>query len=50
MKVLGTHMLEVCESIAAGQPSLRSIRSIGGKADPPRLVFNAPGRGLNVNH
>jgi L-arabinose isomerase len=40
--VLGAHMLEICESIAAGRPRL-SIHplSIGGKADPVRLVFDA---------
>jgi L-arabinose isomerase len=41
MKVLGAHMLEICESIADGQPSLEiHPLSIGGKADPVRLVFN----------
>jgi L-arabinose isomerase len=41
MKVLGAHMLEVCESIAEGKPSLEiHPLSIGGKADPARLVFN----------
>src|ERR1700690_3172927 len=40
-KVLGAHMLEVCESIAEQKPSLEiHPLSIGGKADPPRLVFN----------
>lgn len=40
-KVLGAHMLEVCESIAAKKPSLEiHPLSIGGKADPVRLVFN----------
>ncbi len=40
-KVLGAHMLEVCESIADSRPSLQiHPLSIGGKADPPRLVFN----------
>ncbi len=43
MRVLGAHMLEVCESIAARKPSLEiHPLSIGGKADPPRLVFNVP--------
>jgi len=43
MKVLGAHMLEVCESIAEGKPSLEMHPlSIGGKADPARLVFNVP--------
>ena len=42
MKVLGAHMLEICETIAGGKP-LAEIHplSIGGKADPVRLVFNA---------
>jgi L-arabinose isomerase len=41
MKVLGAHMLEVCESIADGKPSLEiHPLSIGGKEDPVRLVFN----------
>jgi L-arabinose isomerase len=40
-KVLGAHMLEVCESVAAKKPSLEiHPLSIGGKADPLRLVFN----------
>jgi len=43
MKVLGAHMLEICESIAEGKPSLEiHPLSIGGKADPVRLVFNTP--------
>ena len=39
---LGSHMLEVCPTIASGKPSLE-IHSlgIGGKEDPVRLVFNA---------
>jgi L-arabinose isomerase len=41
MKVLGAHMLEVCPSIAAQKPSLEiHALSIGGKADPARLVFD----------
>jgi L-arabinose isomerase len=43
MKVLGAHMLEVCASIAAQSPSLEiHPLSIGGKADPARLVFDVP--------
>lgn len=43
MMVLGAHMLEICESIAAGTPSLEiHPLSIGGKADPVRLVFDTP--------
>jgi L-arabinose isomerase len=51
MKVLGAHMLEICESIADGTPSLEiHSLSIGGKADPVRLVFNAPaGRAVNAS-
>jgi L-arabinose isomerase len=42
-KVLGSHMLEICPSIAAGKPSLEvHPLGIGGKADPVRLVFTAP--------
>lgn len=42
-KVLGSHMLEICPSIADGKPSLEvHPLGIGGKADPVRLVFNAP--------
>jgi L-arabinose isomerase len=41
-KVLGAHMLEICESIAAGRPKLEIYPlSIGGKADPVRLIFDS---------
>jgi L-arabinose isomerase len=41
-KVLGSHMLEICPSIATGKPSLEvHPLGIGGKADPVRLVFTA---------
>ncbi len=41
-QVLGAHMLEVCPSIAEGKPSAEiHPLSIGGKADPVRLVFTA---------
>ena len=45
--VLGAHMLEVCPSIAAGRPRCEiHPLSIGGRADPVRLVFDAaPGPG-----
>lgn len=51
MKVLGAHMLEVCESIAAGKPELDIMPlSIGGKANPPRLIFNVrSGEALNAS-
>jgi len=40
-KVLGAHMLEVCESLAANKPRLDALPlSIGGKADPVRLIFD----------
>jgi L-arabinose isomerase len=50
MKVLGAHMLEVCASIADDKPSLEiHPLSIGGKADPVRLVFNVQtGNALNA--
>lgn len=49
--VLGSHMLEVCPSIAAAQASLEvHPLGIGGKADPARLVFDAPaGPALNAS-
>ncbi len=41
--VLGSHMLEICPSIAADTPSLEvHPLGIGGKADPVRLVFTSP--------
>jgi L-arabinose isomerase len=41
-KVLGAHMLEICESIAASKPKLEVLPlSIGGKADPVRLIFDS---------
>ena len=50
-QVLGAHMLEICESIAAAKPSLEiHPLGIGGKADPLRLVFNVPtGIALNAS-
>jgi L-arabinose isomerase len=49
--VLGAHMLEICESIAAGDISCEiHPLGIGGKADPVRLVFNsAAGQALNAS-
>lgn len=49
-QVLGAHMLEICPSIAEAAPSLEiHPLSIGGKADPVRLVFDTPpGRALNT--
>ena len=40
--VLGAHMLEVCPTISKSKPALEiHPLSIGGKADPARLVFSA---------
>ena len=49
--VLGAHMLEICESIADGQPKCEiHPLGIGGKADPVRLVFDvAAGPAMNVS-
>jgi len=46
--ILGAHMLEVCETIAAAKPRLEiHPLSIGGKQDPVRLVFDAhPGQAI----
>ncbi|MDR3709189.1 MAG: L-arabinose isomerase [Capsulimonadaceae bacterium] len=46
--VLGSHMLEVCPSIASNRPRIEvHPLGIGGKADPARLVFNGlSGRGI----
>jgi L-arabinose isomerase len=42
--VLGSHMLEICPSIASAKPSCEiHPLGIGGKADPVRLVFNVGG-------
>ena len=41
-QVLGSHMLEICPSIAATKPSVEiHPLGIGGKEDPVRLVFDA---------
>lgn len=49
--VLGSHMLEICPSIAFRQPSCEiHPLGIGGKEDPVRLVFNSPaGPAINVS-
>jgi L-arabinose isomerase len=49
--VLGSHMLEICSSIADGNISCEiHPLGIGGKADPVRLVFNvAGGTALNAS-
>lgn len=50
-QVLGSHMLEICPSIAATKPTLEiHPLGIGGKEDPSRLVFDAtPGDAINVS-
>jgi L-arabinose isomerase len=41
-RILGAHMLEVCPSIAEGQPSIEiHPLGIGNREDPVRLVFDA---------
>ncbi len=49
--VLGSHMLEICPSIAANKPSCEvHPLPIGGKADPARLVFDvSEGAAINVS-
>ncbi|MBI1225995.1 MAG: L-arabinose isomerase [Bacteroidetes bacterium] len=49
--VLGSHMLEICPSIASHKPSCEiHPLGIGGKADPVRLVFNsATGPAINAS-
>ena len=49
--VLGSHMLEICLSIAQSKPSCEiHPLGIGGKEDPVRLVFDAPaGSALNAS-
>ena len=47
--VLGSHMLEICPSIANAKPACEiHPLGIGGKADPVRLVFNV-GAGAALN-
>jgi L-arabinose isomerase len=49
--VLGSHMLEVCPTIAATRPTVEvHPLGIGGKADPARLVFDGgSGPALNAS-
>ena len=48
---LGSHMLEICPSIANKKASCEvHPLGIGGKEDPVRLVFNSPaGKAINVS-
>jgi len=50
-QVLGSHMLEICPSIAKGKVAVEiHPLGIGGKEDPVRLVFDAPkGDALNAS-
>jgi L-arabinose isomerase len=50
-EVLGAHMLEVCPTISDEKPSAEiHPLSIGGKADPVRLVFTAAaGKAVNAS-
>ena len=50
-QVLGAHMLEICPSISDEKPSAEiHPLSIGGKADPVRLVFTAAsGKAVNAS-
>ncbi len=49
--VLGSHMLEICPSIASAKPSCEvHPLGIGGKEDPVRLFFDSPaGDALNAS-
>lgn len=50
-QVLGSHMLEICPSIASAKPRCEvHPLGIGGKEDPARLVFDVdPGPAINVS-
>lgn len=49
--VMGSHMLEICPSIADGKPTCEvHPLGIGGKEDPVRLVFNSTaGNAINTS-
>lgn len=50
--VLGSHMLEVCPSVARESRPLLDVQylGIGGKADPARLIFSTPaGQAVNAS-
>ncbi|WP_050183802.1 L-arabinose isomerase [Domibacillus robiginosus] len=49
--ILGSHMLEVCPTIATSKPRIVvNPLSIGGKADPARLVFDGiSGQAVNAS-
>lgn len=48
--VLGSHMLEICPTLADERPRIEvHPLFVGGKGDPARLIFNgASGRGVNA--
>ncbi|MCL6662007.1 MULTISPECIES: L-arabinose isomerase [Paenibacillus] len=48
--VLGSHMLEICPTLAADRPRIEvHPLFVGGKGDPARLIFNgASGKGVNA--
>ncbi|GAB5562674.1 MAG: L-arabinose isomerase [Synoicihabitans sp.] len=50
-QVLGSHMLEICPSIASAKPKVQiHPLGIGDKEDPVRMVFDAPtGNALNAS-
>jgi L-arabinose isomerase len=50
-QVLGSHMLEICPTIADAKPTVEiHPLGIGGKSDPVRMVFDAPaGNALNAS-
>jgi len=50
-RVLGSHMLEICPSIASGKPRCEiHPLSIGGKENPARLIFDVDsGPAINVS-
>ncbi|RYX84894.1 L-arabinose isomerase [bacterium] len=50
-QVLGSHMLEICPTIAKAKPKVEiHPLGIGGKADPVRLVFDTPsGSAVNAS-
>ncbi|MGG1594009.1 L-arabinose isomerase [Terribacillus saccharophilus] len=49
--ILGSHMLEVCPTVAANRPSIQvHPLGIGGKEDPARIVFDGiAGEAVNVS-
>ncbi|WP_096438641.1 L-arabinose isomerase [Alteribacter populi] len=49
--VLGSHMLEICPTVANHQPAIKvHPLGIGGKADPARMVFDGVGgEAINVS-